>query len=273
MLGFEACVGLVYIHYEIQRSLRCTSIKFSFGSFWLYPTHKHYNLFAERPGNMAGQLWILATPTVKLSNMPKNHAVPWLSNWKLCAFRKPTKMQNSCLFISSSIISTNSCCSYSLYIYIYILYQQIRYHMTSQNAYSHDILLSGWDRGSEVNQPQRTELAGYGFGLPLTRRLVLAMSFWDWFLLMGILRIPHHQPNPTINHWLVGCLPVWYIDLFLGSSIDHLLAKSHTKVCMHNTLVGMSSCKLCQVPTSILFVFFIQRDVESKQHSLFLGFP
>ena len=39
--------------------------------------HKHYNLYAERPGNMAGPLWIPAT-TVKLSNMPKNHAVPWL---------------------------------------------------------------------------------------------------------------------------------------------------------------------------------------------------
>ena len=174
---------------------------------------------------MAGQLWILATPTVKLSNMPKNHAVPWLSNWKLCAFRKPTKMQNSCLFISSSIISTNSCCSYSLYIYI--SYQQIRYHMTSQNAYSHDILLSGWDRGSEVNQPQRTELAGYGFGLPLTRRLVLAMSFWDWLVYLWV-PLESQTTNP-IQQLTIGWLwPVWYIDLFLGSSIDHLLTKIHT---------------------------------------------
>ena len=102
--------------------------------------------------------------------------------------------------------------------------------------------------------------------------LVMDLAFhsrdaWFWLCLFEIgsyLWVPlEFQTTNPIQQLTIGWLwPVWYIDLFLGSSIDHLLTKSHTKVCMHNTLVGMSSCKLCQVPTSILF-FFIQRDVET----------
>jgi len=55
----------------------------------------------------------------------------------------------------------------------------------------------------------------------------------------------------SLVHWPFSWIIYW-------SSINK--DPYHSKVCMHNTLVGMSSCKLCQVPTSILFLF-IQRDV------------
>ena len=114
-------MGLVFIHYEIQRLLHC--IKFSFGSkeaFDLSPSTKHYNLYAERPGNMAGPLWIPATPTVKLSNMPKNHAVPWVNNWKLCVFR--TLVCSYLLPSFKQILVVHI----HVYIYIYIFISSIK---------------------------------------------------------------------------------------------------------------------------------------------------
>ena len=93
--------------------------------------------------------------------------------------------------------------------------------------FSHDIL---WcEVGIEVAKPiSHRELSWLVMDLAFHSR---DAWFWLCFFEIGsyLWVSLESQTTNAIQQLTIGWLwPVWYIDLFLGSSIDHLLAKIHT---------------------------------------------